>query len=52
MICEGCWADNCEDKCQCKCHKIVYPQYNNCGNCTHSFLERIWHWQSHRRRID
>ena len=24
------------------------PSYNNCGNCTHNLLERLWHWQDHR----
>ena len=28
-----------------------YDSYNNCGNCTHNFLQRLWHWQNHGIRI-
>jgi hypothetical protein len=32
-------------------NKKVYTSYNNCGNCTHNILERIWYWQDHRYKI-
>ena len=40
--------------CPCKAEPITTPSqydcYNNCGNCTHNILQRLWRWKNHRVR--
>ncbi len=27
------------------------PNYNNCGSCTHSFWQRLYHYSDHKTRL-
>jgi len=43
---------NCKCKSEPKPSIPMHYSYNNCGNCTHNILQRIWHYSNHRVKTE